>query len=96
MSEKIHVEFCVDVYGDASGDIYKMIREMNFRPCIGDLVFIWELSDDPFTVDHIVLDFHDDNDEHRNGITAWLTAPVLKKYVCDKSHVVYPNRQRIE
>ena len=27
---------------------------------------------DPFVVDHIALDFPDDNDEHRNGITAWL------------------------
>ena len=61
MTEKIHVEFCVDLNGD-----------MDFRPCVGDLVFIWDLTDDPFVVDHIALDFPDDNDEHRNGITAWL------------------------
>ena len=72
MTEKIHVEFCVDINGDASGEIYKMKREMDFRPCVGDLVYIWDLTDDPFVVDHIVLDFPEDNDEHRNGITAWL------------------------
>lgn len=96
MSEKIHVEFCTDIYGDGSGGIYKIIREMNFRPCFGDLVFIWDLSDDPFVVERIVLEFPDDNDEHRNGIVAWLKAPVFINEVFDKSRVVYPKRRWTE
>ena len=77
MGQKIHVEFVYDPTdgagrcGDTSNFI-KFKREMDFRPCKGDIIFLWELSDDPFVVDIIVLDFPEDNDEHRNGITAWL------------------------
>ncbi|EFB32159.1 hypothetical protein HMPREF0971_01438 [Segatella oris F0302] len=77
MEKKIHVEFVYDPtngagqWGDTSNFV-KFKREMNFRPCKGDIIFLWELSDYPFVVDSIVLDFPEDNDEHRNGITAWL------------------------
>jgi hypothetical protein len=77
MGEKIHVEFVYDptegsgAWGDTSAFI-KIKKEMNFRPCIGDEIFLLDLCDDPFVVDSIVLDFPEDNDEHRNGITAWI------------------------
>jgi len=96
MTEKIHVEFCADLYGDASGDIYKMKREMDFRPSVGDRVYIWELSSDPFVIAHIVLDFPEDNDEHRNGITAWLKVPVLYDEVYKRLGIDRPWEQHDE
>jgi hypothetical protein len=75
MENKIHVEFVYDQtdeagrWGDTSNFI-KIKKEMDFRPCIGDKIFLFNLCDDPFVVDSIVLDFPEDNDEHRDGTTA--------------------------
>jgi len=83
MEKKIHVEFVYvpkdkeGKWGDTSM-FFKLKKEMSFRPCVGDMIFLKEQGDDLFIVDSIVLDFPEDNDEHREGITAWLSLPKLK------------------
>ena len=83
MEKKIHVEFVYvpkdkeGKWGDTSM-FFKLKKEMSFRPCVGDMIFLKDQGDDPFIVDSIVLDFPEDNDEHREGITAWLSLPKLK------------------
>ena len=85
MEEKIYVEFAYipeDKEGKCEDNkMFLLKKEMSFRPCVGDMIFLKERSEVPFVVDSIILEFPVNNNENREGITAFLSLPKLNKEI---------------